>query len=220
MDLSDGEEDDDDPLAIFDQTFANPSRPVVVLWVTGFMHRQNPSEDETLQHFVPKELASAGDVFDAISLLPPYPLHILPYNILQSYKFDTIHIHGMEWESGQYPFSFASQFIGAVQMRHLNTIYVSWGRLRCRYFEQYLNGGARVVDLCQLGCPSSNALSVEYHHQRERVDLDRPKPKINCNIYHLQHSQENGTFNSSCAGRSAVLIRSWLLTKLAQRRFQ
>ena len=85
------------------------SRPVV-LDFEGFLHKKSG--------FIIKELAvSTENYCDTVSFLPPTSFNILSSSERRSYSWVSKYLHGLNWESGDYPYCYLQQIFDSIALR-------------------------------------------------------------------------------------------------------
>ena len=72
--------------------------PPVVLDFEGFRHKKSGS-------FMKELAVSTENYCDTVSFLPPTSFNILSSSETRSYSWVSKYLHGLNWESGHYPYS-------------------------------------------------------------------------------------------------------------------
>ena len=157
------------------------SSKTVVLDVEGFRHRK--------EKFIVKELgACTEDYLDCVSFLPPTSYSELTTQQKQSFSWLTRNLHGIEWETGNYPYIYLTQIIQSVRLRNPGSIFYAKGEEKVKFLSDLLD--CSIIDLNSLACPS---ISVNYFTQ-------------NCQ----NHSKGKNIFNNYCAKEKAIFYFNWL----------
>ena len=87
------------------------SSKTVVLDVEGFRHRK--------EKFIVKELGvCTDDYLDSVSFLPPTSYSEKTTQQKQSFGWLTRNLHGIEGDTGNYPFIYLTQIIQSVRLRN------------------------------------------------------------------------------------------------------
>ena len=84
-------------------------RPVV-LDIEGFRQKKSG--------FIIKELSVCSHNYsDTVSFLPPCSFNILSSSEQKSYQWVSKFLHGLAWESGDYPYCYLQQIIQSIKLR-------------------------------------------------------------------------------------------------------
>ena len=91
-------------------------RPVV-LDVEGFRHKKSG--------FIIKELSvCTHDYSDTVSFRPLSSFNILSSSEQKSYQWVSKFLHGLAWESGDYPYCYLQQIIQSIKLRFPFAIFM------------------------------------------------------------------------------------------------
>ena len=157
------------------------SSKTVVLDVEGFRHRK--------EKFIVKELGvCTEDYLDCVSFLPPTIYSELTTQQKQSFSWLTRNLHGIEWDTGNYPYIYPTQIIQSVRLRNPGAIFYAKGEEKVKFLSDLLE--CSIIDLNSLAFPS---ISVNYFTQ-------------NCQ----NHSKGKNVFNKHCAKEKAIFYFNWL----------
>ena len=92
------------------------SSKTVLLDVEGFRHRK--------EKFIVKELGVCTDAYlDCVSFLPPTSYFELTTQQKQSFGWLTRNLHGIEWDTGNFPYIYLTQIIQSVRLRNPGAIF-------------------------------------------------------------------------------------------------
>ena len=92
------------------------SSETVVLDVEGFRHRK--------EKFIVNELGvCTEDCLDCVSFLPPTSYSELKTQQKQCFSWLTRNLHGIEWDTGNYPYIYSTQIIQSVRLRNPCAIF-------------------------------------------------------------------------------------------------
>ena len=153
----------------------------VVLDVEGFRHRK--------EKFTVKELGVYTDNYlDYVSFLPATSYSELTTQQKQSFGWLTRSLHGIEWDTGNYPYIYLTQTIQSVRLRNPVAIFYDKGEKKVKFLSDLLE--CSIIDLNSLACPS---ISVNYFTQ-------------NCQ----NHSKGKNIFDKHCAKEKAIFYFNWL----------
>ena len=141
------------------------------------------------QTWIIKEIAIYGDYLDSMVFLAPQPYYSLSENIRKSYSWITKNIHGLEWNSGDYPYCRMYLYIESIKLRYPNSIFYSKGFEKTIFLSDLFN--RQFIDLDDIHCPKITNTSD--------------------NNTICKHSQSN-----YCARRKVVFYSSWLNTYLTE----
>ena len=107
------------------------SSKTVVLDVEGFRHRK--------EKFIVKELGvCTEDYLDCVSFLPPTSYSELTTQQKQSFSWLTRNLHGIEWETGNYPYIYLTQIIQSVRLRNPGSIFYAKGEEKVKFLSDLL----------------------------------------------------------------------------------
>ena len=82
----------------------------VVLDFEGFLYKKSG--------FIIKELAVSTESYcDTVSFLPPTSFNILSSSERRSYSWVSKYLHGLNWESGDYPYCYLQQIFDSIALR-------------------------------------------------------------------------------------------------------
>ena len=146
------------------------------------------------QPFIVKELSVRGfDYSDTIFLKPPFPIHLISIKAQKSYTWITNKIHGLNWDSGNYEYSFLYCFFLSLKIRFPNIIVYTKGNEKCLFLQNFFTW---VIDLDHLNCPkasdfpqncSSSCLNHSVFFSRDHCSRE----KSNLFFHWLSHCQQN-----------------------------
>ena len=157
------------------------SSKTVVLDVEGFRHRK--------EKIIVKEPGfGTDDYLDCVSFLPPTSYSELTTQQKQSFGWLTRNLHGIEWDTGNYPYIYLTQIIQSVRLQNPGAIFYAKGEEKVKFLSDLLE--CSIIDLNSLACPS---ISVNYFTQ-------------NCR----NHSKGKNIFNKHCAKEKAIFYFNWL----------
>ena len=106
----------------------------------------------------------------------------------QSFGWLTRNLHGIEWDTGNYPYIYLTQIFQSVRLRNPGAIFYANGKEKVKFLSYLLE--CSIIDLNSLACPS---ISVNYFTQ-------------NCQ----NHSKGKNNFNRHCAKEKAIFYFNWL----------
>ena len=96
------------------------STKTVVLDVEGFGHRK--------EKFIVREFEiCTEDYLDCVSFLPPKSYIELTTQQKQSFSWLSRNLHGIEWDTGNYPYIYLTQIIQSVRLRNPGAIFYAKG---------------------------------------------------------------------------------------------
>ena len=96
------------------------SSKTVVLDVEGFRHKK--------EKVIVKEFdVCTEDYFDCVSFLPPTSYSELTTQQKQSFGWLTRNLHGIEWDTGNYPDIYLTQITQSVRLRNPCAIFHAKG---------------------------------------------------------------------------------------------
>ena len=130
------------------------------------------------ENFISKELGIClEDSLDCVSFLPPTSYCDLATQRKQSFSWLTRNLHGIELDTGNYPYPYLKQIVQCVCLRNPGAIFYAKGEQKLEFFSDLLE--CTIIDLNSLACPS---ISVNSFTQ-------------NCQT----HSKGNNNFYKHCA---------------------
>ena len=144
--------------------------------------------------WIVKEIAVYGDFIDTISLREPYPITNLPPAVQKQFRWYTIKLHGMTWNSGRYPYERLYSFVESVKLRYPNSCFYAKGHDKCLFLSRLFN--REFHDLEEYGSPKYE-------------DLEKVIGSY-CPEYPLIHWK-----NSHCARKKAKAFGSWFSSYIA-----
>ena len=126
------------------------SSKTVVLDIEGFRHRK--------EHFVVKEFGvCTEDYLDCVSFLPPTSYSELTTQQKQSFSWLTRNLHGIKWDTGNYPYIYLTQIIQSVRLRNLGALLYAKAEEKVKFLSDLFE--CSIIGLNSLACPS---ISVNY----------------------------------------------------------
>ena len=126
------------------------SRPGV-LDFEGFRHK--------MSGFIIKELAvSRENYFDTVPFLPPTSLNILSSSERRSYSWVSKYLHGLNWESGHYPYCYLQQIFDSIALRFPLATFYAKGTEKIETLQKLLKKD--VINLEILLCPKIKNLKL------------------------------------------------------------
>ena len=140
------------------------------------------------KEWIIKEIAICGDYLDSITVKPPHALDLLSPDVCKAYTWITKNLHGMHWNSGDYPFNRLALFVESVKLRYPNSKFYAKGFQKCVYLKELFH--REFIDLDDLNCPKITNLFFS---------------KVKCNKLSVFHSQTH-----QCARRKAKCYKDWL----------
>ena len=157
------------------------SSKTVELDVEGFRHRK--------EKFIVKELGvCTDDYLDCVSFLTPTSYSELTTQQKQSFGWLTINLHGIEWDTGNYPYIYLTQIIQSVRLSNPGAIFYAKGEEKVKFLSYLLE--CCIIYLNSLSCPS---ISLNYFTQ-------------NCQ----NHSKGKKKFIKHCAKEKSIFYFNWL----------
>lgn len=152
----------------------------------GFKHKKS--------EFIIKELSVCSKNYnDLITFEPPVEFHLLTNSEQKAYNWVYNFLHGLSWNSGDYPYKFLQQIIISVSLRLPETTLFAKGSEKCKTLSNYFQ--KEIKNLEDLNCP--------------RVDQILHKnyfPFCNSHSKHLPIQQ----IKKHCAFRKSKLFYHWL----------
>lgn len=125
------------------------SQKLVVLDIEGFNHRKTG--------FVIKELAVRSNNYaDIIHFLPPKEFQHLTDSEQRTHNWVTKFLNGLSWQDGELSYSFVSQILTSISLRHPRAKLFAKGKLKCAILTEYLQRA--VENLEDLNCPKIDFL--------------------------------------------------------------
>ena len=115
--------------------------------VEGVCHRK--------EKFTVNELGiCTEDYLDCVSFLPPTIYNELKTQQKQSFSWLTGNLHGIEWDTGNYPYIYLTQTIQSVRLRNLGAIFYAKGEEKVIFCQICLS-------ICKLTYPQSCSRALE-----------------------------------------------------------
>ena len=151
--------------------------------------------------FIVKELAIATENFiDIISFLPPNSYRTLSSNDQKSYQWVSKFLHGLLWETGDYPYCYLQQIIDSIILRFPLAAFYAKRKEKTSTLTQLLQ--KNVINLETLPCPKV-----------EHLKLYRETPI--CNLHALSCPKRQKS--RYCARKKALLFYHWLMNESTSR---
>ena len=126
---------------------------VVVLDFEGFRHKKTG--------FIIKELSVHSNNFsDTIVICPPCNFYELSQSEQKSHSWVTKYLHGIEWKSGEYPYSFLETYFVLILLRFPFATFYAKGREKCQSLSKHLKRD--VLNLEDLNCPKIDFLLEKF----------------------------------------------------------
>ena len=117
---------------------------VVVLDFEGFRHKKTG--------FIIKELSICSNNYsDTILFPPPVSYNSLYASERKSHQWENMFLHGLSWNSGNYPYWFLSQNFIAIKFRFPSGKFNAKGKEKTESLQTLLQ--KEVIDLDTLLCP-------------------------------------------------------------------
>ena len=161
------------------------SRPVV-LDFEGFRHKKSG--------FIIKELAvSTENYCDTVSFLPPTSFNILSSSERRSYSWVSKYLHGLNWESGDYPYCYLQQIFDSIALRFPLATFYAKGTEKTETIQKLLKKD--VINLEILLCPKIE--NLKFFHET---------PICTLHVLSCPKRQRN----QHCARKKATLFYLWL----------
>jgi len=146
------------------------------------------------KEWIVKEIAVCSDYLDSLVFKPPYSSRLLSPSVGKSYKWITNNLHGISWDSGDYPYERLLTFIESVKLRFPSSNFYAKGLEKCEFLELLFERS--FTDLDDLKCPKIS---------------DLPSLDITCSQRSLAHSE-----SFHCARKKAQAYNIWLNHYLLQ----
>ena len=154
-----------DDLMRFGQTSRSiftPTASSLIVEVEGFQMKKD---------FFVKELAFVNPITQHYwvgTFEPPHGRQYMKKKYQQDMDWTTIHLHGLTWEDGCYPYSVAFYMLHHFGANHQ---LFAKGKQKCHWIKQHT--GLSVLDLEDIGCPAAKDLPFgsvcEYHDSRQKA---------------------------------------------------
>ena len=145
--------------------------------------------------FIVREFAIATEnVIDIISFLSPNPYRTLSSSDQKSYQWVSKFLHGLFWETGEYPYCYLQQIIDSIILRFPLAVFYANGKEKTSILTELLQ--KNVIYLETLSCPKV-----------ECWKLYRETPI--CNIHALSCPKRQKSRH--CARKKALLFYHWLM---------
>ena len=93
------------------------------------------------------------DYNDTIFLKPPFTIHLVSVNAQKSSTWITHTIHGLNWDSGIYDYSFLYCFVLSLKIRFPNIHVYGKGNEKCWFLRNFFTWA---IDLDQFKCPKAS----------------------------------------------------------------
>ena len=123
-----------------------------------------------------------------MSFSPPTSYSELTTLQKQPFSWLTRNLHGIECDTGNYPYIYLTQIIQSVHLRNPGAIFNAKGEEKVQFLSDLVE--CSIIDLNSLACPS---ISMNYFTQ-------------NCQ----NHSKGKNIFNKHCAKEKALFYFNWL----------
>ena len=161
------------------------SRPVV-LDFEGFRHKKSG--------FIIKELAVSTEIYcDTVSFLPPTSFNILSSIERRSYSWVSKYLHGLNCESGDYPYCYLQQIFDSIALRFPLATFYAKGTEKTETIQKLLKKD--VINLEILLCPKIE--NLKFFHEASI-----------CTLHVLSCPKRQR--NQHCARKKATLFYLWL----------
>ena len=109
--------------------------------------------------FIVKELAIATEsLIDIISFLPPNLYRTLSSSDQKSYQWVSKFLHGLLWETGEYPYCYLQQIIDRTILRLPLAVFYAKGKEKTSSLTELLQ--KNVINLGTLSCPKNEHLKL------------------------------------------------------------
>ena len=160
-------------------------RPVV-LDIEGFRQKKSG--------FIIKELyVCSHNYSDTVSFLPPSSFNILSSSEQKSYQWVSKFLHGLAWESGDYPYCYLQQIIQSIKLRFPFAGFYAKGTEKADTLKKLFQRD--VINLETLLCPKV-----------ENLKLYRDIPICELHAVSCPRRQRS----RHCASKKAKLFYQWL----------
>ena len=151
--------------------------------------------------FIIKELAVSTENYnDIISFLTPKSFNILCSSEQRSFLWVSKFLHGLSWETGEYPYHYLQQIFQSIVLRFPFSDFYAKGLEKTETLRQLLQ--RKVINLETLFCPKI-----------EHLKLYRETPV--CKLYTLSCPKRQRT--KHCANKKAKLFYQWLTNESSVR---
>ena len=151
--------------------------------------------------FIIKELAVSTENYnDIISFLPPKSFNILCSSEQRSFLWVSKFLHGLSWETGEYPYHYLQQIFQSIVLRFPFSDFYAKGLEKTESLRQLLQ--RNVINLETLFCPKI-----------EHLKLYRETPV--CKLHALSCPKRQRT--KHCANKKAKLFYQWLTNESSVR---
>ena len=128
---------------------------VVVLDFEGFRHKKSG--------FIIKELSICSNNYtDTILFLPPVSYYSLSASEIKSHQWVSRFLHGLSWNSGDYPYWFISQVFIANKLRLPSGKFYAKGKKKTESLQTLLQ--KEVIDLDTFSCPKVDEIVTPIKH--------------------------------------------------------
>ena len=94
---------------------------------------------------------------DCVSFLPPISYSEIKTQQKQPFGWLARNLHGIDWDTGNYPYIYLTQIIQSVRLRNQGAIFYAKGEEEVKFLSDLLE--ISITDLNTLACPS---ISVNY----------------------------------------------------------
>lgn len=136
-----------------------------------------------------KEIAISGDFVDSISLRPPFDLNQLSSAVEKQFRWITVNLHHMPWNSGRHSYDRLKLFVESVKLRYPKSCFYTKGCQKREFLSKLFD--KEFHNLEDLGCPKYE-------------ELEKTSGTY-CTEYPLIHHD-----NIHCARKKAKAFGSWL----------
>ena len=153
----------------------------VVIDFEGFKYQK--------RNFIIKELAVYGEYQDTIYFLPPQSFSSLSKSEQVCYQWITKNLHGLNWESGNYPYEKLKSIFESISLRYPLSEFYAKGKEKSDFLSSLLK--RPVINLDDLGCPKIEHIPSSYYF---------------CSRHYFQSKK----FRKHCARRKSVGFFNWL----------
>ena len=126
---------------------------VVVIDFEGFRHKKSG--------FIIKELSVQSENFsDTLLFGPPKNFSELSSSELKSHNWVSKFLHGIEWTSGEYPYTYLETYFIFLTLRFQSGFFYAKGTEKCHKIAELLK--RPVQNLEELNCPKIETLAIAY----------------------------------------------------------
>lgn len=108
--------------------------------------------------WVVKEIAVYGDYLDSMVFKAPYLFNTLETHVQKAFRWLTNNFHGLDWNSGDYPYERLQMFVDSIKLRYPNSTFYSKGFEKTVFLSRLF--GRDFIDLESMKCPRYNQLSA------------------------------------------------------------